>query len=155
MEGIKNLPSMTRYPSSFGYDPAHPDHHSVPSSKRDTDDSDTEDEDREERTDTDSVPTDYQLSDTLLDQYQVLINNQGLLVEEECILKKSEISEMNKVFSFPSNLQVNVAPFGTPEGITASSNLKNNDADLFIVENGLCTGLKFGSTWTFNPLTTS
>ncbi|KAN0023521.1 hypothetical protein ACTFIV_007907 [Dictyostelium citrinum] len=88
----------------------------------------------DERTDTDSVPTDHQLSDTLLDQYKVLINNQGLLVEEECILKKSEISEMNKVFSFPSNFQVNFAPFGTPEGITASSTLKNNDADLFIVE---------------------
>ncbi|KAN0023497.1 hypothetical protein ACTFIV_007883 [Dictyostelium citrinum] len=118
------------------------DNYSVPSSKRDTDDSDTEDEDREERTDTDSVPTDYQLSDTLLDQYKVLINNQGLLVEEECILKKSEISEMNKVFSFPSNLQVNVAPFGTPEGITASSNLKNNDADLFIVEKRINDTLK-------------
>ncbi|KAN0030092.1 hypothetical protein ACTFIV_011315 [Dictyostelium citrinum] len=100
------------------------------------------DEDREERTDTDSVPTDYQLSDTLLDQYKVLINNQGLLVEEECILKKSEISEMNKVFSFPSNLQVNVAPFCTPEGITASSTLKNNDADLFIVEKRINDTLK-------------
>ncbi|KAM9954772.1 hypothetical protein ACTFIW_003372 [Dictyostelium discoideum] len=47
-----------------------------------------------------------------------MVNNQGLLVEEECILKKDEISELNKVFNFPSNFQVNVAPFGTPEGIT-------------------------------------
>ncbi|KAN0023515.1 hypothetical protein ACTFIV_007901 [Dictyostelium citrinum] len=101
------------------------ENYSVPSSKHDTDDSDTEDEDREERTDIDSVPTQYQISDTLLDQYKTLINNQGLLVEEECILKKIEISEMKKVFSFPSNFQVNVAPFGTPEGITASSTLKN------------------------------
>ncbi|KAN0022942.1 hypothetical protein ACTFIU_009025 [Dictyostelium citrinum] len=93
---------------------------SAPSCKRIADDSDTEDEDKEERSDTDSVPTDYQLSDTLMDQFKPLINNQGLLVEEECILKKSEVSEMNKVFSFPSNFQVNVAPFDTPEGITAS-----------------------------------
>ncbi|KAM9954879.1 hypothetical protein ACTFIW_000982 [Dictyostelium discoideum] len=46
---------------------------------------------------------------------------QGLLVEEECILKKDEISELNKGFNFPSNFRVNVAPFGTPEGITVSS----------------------------------
>ncbi|KAK5581709.1 hypothetical protein RB653_001746 [Dictyostelium firmibasis] len=39
-----------------------------------------------------------------------------------------------KIFCFPSNFQVNVAPFGTPEGISASSNLKNNDTDLYIVE---------------------
>ncbi|KAM9975482.1 hypothetical protein ACTFIW_012066 [Dictyostelium discoideum] len=61
------------------------------------------------------VPTDYQLSDTLLGQYKHMVNNQGLLVEEECILKKDEISELNKVFNFPSNFQVNVAPFGTPD----------------------------------------
>ncbi|KAN0022968.1 hypothetical protein ACTFIU_009051 [Dictyostelium citrinum] len=115
---------------------------SAQSYKRVADDSDTEDEDKEERADTDSVPTDYQLSDTLMDQFKPLINNQGLLVEEECILKKSEISEMNKVFSFPSNFQVNVAPFGTPEGITASSTLKNNDADLFIVEKRINDTLK-------------
>ncbi|KAN0022983.1 hypothetical protein ACTFIU_009066 [Dictyostelium citrinum] len=115
---------------------------SVPSCKRVADDSDTEDEDNEERSDTDSVPTDYQLSETLLHQFKPLINNQSLLVEEECILKKSEISEMNKVFSFPSNFQVNVAPFGTPEGITASSTLKNNDADLFIVEKRINDTLK-------------
>ncbi|KAM9972558.1 hypothetical protein ACTFIR_011925 [Dictyostelium discoideum] len=63
------------------------------------------------------VPTDYQLSDTLL---------------EECILKKDEISELNKVFNFPSNFQVNVAPFGTPEGITVSSTIKNNDTDFLL-----------------------
>ncbi|KAN0025788.1 hypothetical protein ACTFIU_000051 [Dictyostelium citrinum] len=104
---------------------------SVPSCKRVADDSDTEDEDNEERSDTDSVPTDYQLSDTLMDQFKPLINNQGLLVEEECILKKSEISEMNKVFSFPSNFQVNVAPFGTPEGISASSTLEQRCRPLY------------------------
>ncbi|KAN0022972.1 hypothetical protein ACTFIU_009055 [Dictyostelium citrinum] len=107
---------------------------SVPSCKRVHDDSDAEDEDKEERSYTDSVPTDYQLSDTLLDQFKPLINNQGLLVEEECILKKSEISEMNKVFSFPTNFQVNVAPFGTPEDISSLSTLKNSDVDFFIVE---------------------
>ncbi|KAN0045049.1 hypothetical protein ACTA71_006577 [Dictyostelium dimigraforme] len=41
--------------------------------------------------------------------------NINCLDEEVCILKKNEISEMNKLFNFPSNLQVNVAPFGTPE----------------------------------------
>ncbi|KAN0022988.1 hypothetical protein ACTFIU_009071 [Dictyostelium citrinum] len=49
---------------------------------------------------------------------------------------------MNKKFSFPSNFQVNVAPFGTPEGITASSTLKNNDADLFIFEKRINDTLK-------------
>ncbi|KAN0025826.1 hypothetical protein ACTFIU_000089 [Dictyostelium citrinum] len=112
------------------------------SCKRVADDSDTEDEDNEERSDTDSVPTDYQLSNTLLDHYKPLINNQGLLVEEECIQKKSEITKINKVFSFPSNFQVNVAPFCTPEGITASSTLKNNDADLYIVEKRIKDTLK-------------
>ncbi|KAM9967254.1 hypothetical protein ACTFIR_007494 [Dictyostelium discoideum] len=58
------------------------------------------------------VPTDYQLCDTLLSQYKLLVNNQGLLVEE-CILKKDEISELNEVFNFPSDFQVNVAPFDT------------------------------------------
>ncbi|KAM9951239.1 hypothetical protein ACTFIT_012345 [Dictyostelium discoideum] len=88
------------------------------------------------------VPTDYQLSDTLLGQYKHMVNNQGLLVEEECILKKDEISELNKVFNFPSNFQVNVAPFGTPEGITVSSNVKNNDTDLLIVEKRINDSLK-------------
>ncbi|KAK5576818.1 hypothetical protein RB653_007962 [Dictyostelium firmibasis] len=45
-----------------------------------------------------------------------------------------DISDFNKTFCFPSNFQVNVAPFGTPDGYTASSHLKNNDSDLFIVE---------------------
>ncbi|KAN0023498.1 hypothetical protein ACTFIV_007884 [Dictyostelium citrinum] len=99
-------------------------------------------EDREERTDTDSVHTDYQPSYTLLDQYKKLSNNQGLLVEEKFILKKSEISKMNKVFSFHSNLQVNVAPFSTPEGITASSTLKNNDTNLFVVKKRINYTLK-------------
>ncbi|KAM9957128.1 hypothetical protein ACTFIR_009754 [Dictyostelium discoideum] len=53
-------------------------------------------------------------------------NNQCLLVEEECILKKDEISELNKVFNFPS-------PFGTPEGNSVLSTVKNNDTDLLIV----------------------
>ncbi|KAM9957114.1 hypothetical protein ACTFIR_003851 [Dictyostelium discoideum] len=88
------------------------------------------------------VPTEYQLSDTLLCQYKHMVNNQGLLVEEECILKKDEISELNKVFNFPSNFQVNVAPFGTPEGITVSSTVKNNDTDLLIVEKRINDSLK-------------
>ncbi|KAM9962796.1 hypothetical protein ACTFIR_005713 [Dictyostelium discoideum] len=66
----------------------------------------------------------------------------SLLVEEECILKKDEISELNKVFNFPSNFQVNVAPFGTPEGITVSSTFKNNDTDLLIVEKRINDSLK-------------
>ncbi|KAM9972494.1 hypothetical protein ACTFIW_006037 [Dictyostelium discoideum] len=66
------------------------------------------------------------------DPLNFLPNNQGLLVEEECILKKDEISELNKVFNFPSNFQVNVAPFGTPEGISVSPTVKNNDSDLLI-----------------------
>ncbi|KAM9957097.1 hypothetical protein ACTFIR_003834 [Dictyostelium discoideum] len=52
------------------------------------------------------------------------------------------ISELNKVFNFPSNFQVNVAPFGTPEGITVSSTVKNNDTDLLIVEKRINDSLK-------------
>ncbi|KAM9979647.1 hypothetical protein ACTFIY_008885 [Dictyostelium cf. discoideum] len=66
----------------------------------------------------------------------------SLLVEEECILKKDEISELNKVFNFPSNFQVNVAPFGTPEGISVSANIKNNDTNLLIVEKRINDTLK-------------
>ncbi|KAM9994485.1 hypothetical protein ACTFIZ_012926 [Dictyostelium cf. discoideum] len=99
------------------------------------DDSDTESEQSDDETSNDvDVPTEYQLSDTLLGQYKHMVNNQGLLVEEECILKKEEISEMNKVFNFPSNFSVNVAPFGTPDGISVSSNVKNNDMDLLILD---------------------
>ncbi|KAM9994470.1 hypothetical protein ACTFIZ_012898 [Dictyostelium cf. discoideum] len=97
------------------------------------DNSDTESEQSDDETSNDvDVPTEYQLSDTLLGQYKHMVNNQGLLVKEECILKKEEISEMNKVFNFPSNFSVNVAPFGTPDGISVSSNVKNNDTDLLI-----------------------
>ncbi|KAM9948560.1 hypothetical protein ACTFIT_009758 [Dictyostelium discoideum] len=107
------------------------------------DDSDTENEQSEDESSNNvDVPTDYQLSDTLLGQYKHMVNNQGLLVEEECILKKDEISELNKVFNFPSNFQVNVAPFGTPEGITVSSNVKNNDTDMLIVEKRINDSLK-------------
>ncbi|KAM9943637.1 hypothetical protein ACTFIT_001926 [Dictyostelium discoideum] len=107
------------------------------------DNSDTENEQNEDESSNNvDVPTDYQLSDTLLGQYKHMVNNQGLLVEEECILKKDEISELNKVFNFPSNFQVNVAPFGTPEGITVSSNVKNNDTDLLIVEKRINDSLK-------------
>ncbi|KAM9974347.1 hypothetical protein ACTFIR_012924, partial [Dictyostelium discoideum] len=85
-------------------------------SQRTHDDSDTENEQSEDESSNNvDVSTDFQLSDTLLGQYKHMVNNQGLLVEEECILKKDEISELNKVFNFPSNFQVNVAPFGTPE----------------------------------------
>ncbi|KAM9972469.1 hypothetical protein ACTFIW_000856 [Dictyostelium discoideum] len=58
------------------------------------DDSDTENEQSDDESSNNvDVPTDYQLSDTLLGQYKHMVNNQGLLVEEECILKKDEISE--------------------------------------------------------------
>ncbi|KAM9945014.1 hypothetical protein ACTFIT_003264 [Dictyostelium discoideum] len=90
---------------------------------------DTNEQSDDESSNNVDVPTDYQLSDTLLGQYKHMVNNQGLLVKEECILKKDEISELNKIFNFPSNIQVNVAPFGTPEGITVSFNVKNNDTD--------------------------
>ncbi|KAM9950906.1 hypothetical protein ACTFIT_000001 [Dictyostelium discoideum] len=107
------------------------------------DDSDTESEQSEDESSNNvDVPNDYQLSNALLGQYKHMVNNQGLLVEEECILKKDEISELNKVFNFPSNFQVNVAPFGTPEGITVSSNVKNNDTDLLIVEKRINDSLK-------------
>ncbi|KAM9954675.1 hypothetical protein ACTFIW_003275 [Dictyostelium discoideum] len=112
-------------------------------SQRTHDDSDTENEQSDDESSNNvDVPTDYQLSDTLIGQYKHMVNNQGLLVEEECILKKDEISELNKVFNFPSNFQVNVAPFGTPEGITVSSNIKNNDTDLLIVEKRINDSLK-------------
>ncbi|KAM9954651.1 hypothetical protein ACTFIW_003251 [Dictyostelium discoideum] len=54
----------------------------------------------------------------------------------------SEISELNKVFNFPSNFKVNVAPFGTPGGITVSSTVKNNDTDLLIIEKRIKDSLK-------------
>ncbi|KAM9970973.1 hypothetical protein ACTFIR_002838 [Dictyostelium discoideum] len=112
-------------------------------SQRTHDDSDTENEQSDDESSNNvDVPTDYQLSDTLLRPYKHMVNNQGLLVEEECILKKDEISELNKVFNFPSNFQVNVAPFGTPEGITVSSTVKNNDTDLLIVEKRINDSLK-------------
>ncbi|KAN0015758.1 hypothetical protein ACTFIU_005705 [Dictyostelium citrinum] len=48
---------------------------------------------------------------------------------------------MNKVFSFPSNFQVNVAPFGTPEGITASTNV---DVELirYLTESAIILAVK-------------
>ncbi|KAM9955152.1 hypothetical protein ACTFIW_008816 [Dictyostelium discoideum] len=49
-----------------------------------------------------------------------MVNNQGLLVEEE----------------------LNVAPFCTPEGISVSSTVKNNDTDLLIVEKRINHSLK-------------
>ncbi|KAM9954236.1 hypothetical protein ACTFIW_003777 [Dictyostelium discoideum] len=112
-------------------------------SQRTHDNSDTENEQCDDESSNNvDVPTDYQLSDTLLGQYKHIVNNQGLLVEEECILKKDKISELNKVFNFPSNFQVNVAPFGTPEGITVSSTVKNNDTDMLIVEKRINDSLK-------------
>ncbi|KAM9955131.1 hypothetical protein ACTFIW_008795 [Dictyostelium discoideum] len=112
-------------------------------SQRTHDDSDTENEQSDDESSNNvDVPTVYQLSDTLLGQYKHMVKNQGLLVEEECILKKDEISELNKVFNFPSNFQVNVAPFGTPEGITVSSTVKNNDTYLLIVEKRINDSLK-------------
>ncbi|EAL73795.1 hypothetical protein DDB_G0267316 [Dictyostelium discoideum AX4] len=47
------------------------------------DNSDTENEQSEDESSNNvDVPTDYQLSDTLLGQYKHMVNNQGLLVEE-------------------------------------------------------------------------
>ncbi|KAM9974083.1 hypothetical protein ACTFIR_009425 [Dictyostelium discoideum] len=47
------------------------------------DDSDTESEQSDDESSNNvDVPTDYQLSDTLLGQYKHMVNNQGLLVEE-------------------------------------------------------------------------
>ncbi|KAM9954686.1 hypothetical protein ACTFIW_003286 [Dictyostelium discoideum] len=88
------------------------------------------------------ITTDYQLSYTLIGQYKHMVNNQGLLIEEECILKKGEISELNEVFNFPSNLQENFAPCGTPEGISVSSNVKKNDTYLLIIEKRINDNLK-------------
>ncbi|KAM9974058.1 hypothetical protein ACTFIR_009400 [Dictyostelium discoideum] len=80
-----------------------------PSSQSTHDESDTENEKiDDEKSNNVDVPTEYQLSNTLLGQYKHMVNNQGLLVEEECILKKDEKSELNRVFNFPSNFQVNV-----------------------------------------------
>ncbi|KAM9954737.1 hypothetical protein ACTFIW_003337 [Dictyostelium discoideum] len=109
------------------------------SSQRTHDDSDTESEQSDDESSNNvDVPTDYQLSDTLLGQYKHMVKS----VEEECILKRDEISELNKVFNFPSNFQVNVAPFGTPKDITVSSTVKNNDTDLLIVEKRINDSLK-------------
>ncbi|KAN0022958.1 hypothetical protein ACTFIU_009041 [Dictyostelium citrinum] len=91
---------------------------SAPSSKRVDDDSDTEDEDKGERSYTDLVPTDYQLSDTLFGSIQT-------------IYKQPRFT-----------LRGRVPPFGTPEGITASSTIKNSDADLFMVEKRINDTLK-------------
>ncbi|KAM9954311.1 hypothetical protein ACTFIW_003852 [Dictyostelium discoideum] len=53
-------------------------------SQRTHDDSDTENEQSDDESSNNvDVPTDYQLSDTLIGQYKHLVNNQGLLVEEE------------------------------------------------------------------------
>ncbi|KAM9957061.1 hypothetical protein ACTFIR_003798 [Dictyostelium discoideum] len=90
-------------------------------SQRSHDDYDTESEQREvESNNNVDVRTDYQLSDTLLGQYKHMVNNQGLLVEEE----------------------LNVASFGTPEGISVSSTVKNNYTDLFIVKKRINDSLK-------------
>ncbi|EAL73809.1 hypothetical protein DDB_G0267282 [Dictyostelium discoideum AX4] len=51
-------------------------------------------------------------------------------------------TENEQIFNFPSNFQVNFAPFGTPEGITVSPNVKNNDTDLLIVEKRINDSLK-------------
>ncbi|KAM9954213.1 hypothetical protein ACTFIW_003754 [Dictyostelium discoideum] len=97
-------------------------------SQRTHDNSDTENEQSDDESSNNvEVPTDYQLFDNLL---------------EECILKKDKISQWNKVFNFPSNFQVNVAPFGTPEGFSISSSFKNNDTNLLIVEKRINDSLK-------------
>ncbi|KAM9974081.1 hypothetical protein ACTFIR_009423 [Dictyostelium discoideum] len=74
------------------------------------DDSDTENEQSDnESSNNVNVPTEY--------QYKHMLNNQGLLVEEE----------------------LNVAPFDVPEGIFVSSTVKNNDT------NGLPSNVASGS----------
>ncbi|KAM9967263.1 hypothetical protein ACTFIR_007503 [Dictyostelium discoideum] len=45
-------------------------------------------------------------------------------------------------FQAKSGKELNVAPFGTPEGITVSSTVKNNDTDLLIVEKRINDSLK-------------
>ncbi|KAM9962818.1 hypothetical protein ACTFIR_005735 [Dictyostelium discoideum] len=61
-------------------------------SQRTHDDSDTENEQSDDESSNNvDVPTDYQLSDTLLGQYKHMVNNQGLLVEEECITVSSTV----------------------------------------------------------------
>ncbi|KAM9974030.1 hypothetical protein ACTFIR_009372 [Dictyostelium discoideum] len=93
-------------------------------------DSDTENEQNDDKSSNNvDVPTDNKLSDSLLGYYKHMVNNQCLLVEEE-------------LFNFPSNFQVNVAPFGTPEGISVSSTVKNNDTDFLIVEKQTNDSLK-------------
>ncbi|KAM9954712.1 hypothetical protein ACTFIW_003312 [Dictyostelium discoideum] len=72
------------------------------------------------------VPTDYQLSETLLGQYKHMVNDQGLLIEEECILKKDEISESNKVFNFPSYFQVNAKISVKSSGNNTTGNSSNS-----------------------------
>ncbi|KAM9972564.1 hypothetical protein ACTFIR_011931 [Dictyostelium discoideum] len=58
-------------------------------SQRTHDDSDTENEQSDDESSNNvDVSTDCLLSDSLLGQYKHMVNNQGLLVEEECILKK-------------------------------------------------------------------
>ncbi|KAM9945034.1 hypothetical protein ACTFIT_003284 [Dictyostelium discoideum] len=64
------------------------------------DDSDTENEQSEdESSNYVDVPTDYQLSDTLLGQYKHMVNNQGLLVKEEWW------SDTRSLCSFPTTLE--------------------------------------------------
>ncbi|KAM9954209.1 hypothetical protein ACTFIW_003750 [Dictyostelium discoideum] len=58
------------------------------------------------------------------------------------ILKKVGDIHLKKVFNFPSNLQVNVAPFSTLEGIFVSLTVKNNDTYLMIVEKRINYSLK-------------
>ncbi|KAN0040722.1 hypothetical protein ACTA71_009060 [Dictyostelium dimigraforme] len=110
--------------------------------KESKDSDSTQGDKSDEESDNMDIPSEYQLPEPVFNQFKNIINNQGLLDEEICILKKNEISEMNKLFNFPSNLQVNVAPFGTPEGISIPNNLKNNDTDLLTVEKRINDSLK-------------
>ncbi|KAM9972522.1 hypothetical protein ACTFIW_006065 [Dictyostelium discoideum] len=65
-----------------------------------------------------------------------------MIFQRKNVSSRNMISEWNKVFNFPSNFQVNVAPFGTPEGISVSSTVKNNDTDLLIIEKRINDSLK-------------
>ncbi|KAN0040688.1 hypothetical protein ACTA71_009026 [Dictyostelium dimigraforme] len=67
---------------------------------RNQEDSDSTEEDKgDEEFDDIDIPSEYQLSEPVFNKFKNIINNQGLLDEEVCILKKNEISEMNELFN--------------------------------------------------------
>ncbi|KAN0022978.1 hypothetical protein ACTFIU_009061 [Dictyostelium citrinum] len=77
--------------------------------------------------DSDSVPNDYKLSDTLLDQYKPLINNQGLLFEGEFILKK----RVNSIYKYVLINIVSSQPIAFVPHLQSSYNTKASLAPLY------------------------